>query len=95
MGRICQTGALLQRDPPCQVYQFAQLIQDGTQGAGIICHALHNSGQGEQPHTAIESLAASQAWRATMRFKSSNKANWASFASLSKRPHRVSGLLVI
>jgi hypothetical protein len=32
---------------------------------------------------------------ATMRFKSSTKADWASFASLSKRPPRVSKLVVI
>jgi hypothetical protein len=33
--------------------------------------------------------------RATMRFKSSTKADWASFASLSKRPPRLSRLVVI
>jgi hypothetical protein len=44
---------------------------------------------------AAESLAASRAWRATMRLMSSTKAAWAIFVRLSNRLLRVSGLVVI
>jgi hypothetical protein len=94
--RQARSSALCERDPPARLALTARPACPGG-GAGYRDHSSCTAQQraGRTVHTAAESVAASRAWRATMRLKSSTKAAWAIFVRLSNRLLRVSGLVVI